>query len=183
MGPQRAQLSPAKEPLGPIRSTETFASPLHSAQGCGGRLVIKQKLENLFESRYTVSMQLNKASKKTVKNADKAVAAAPESTVVAEVAAKPRVSRSSKTKKSEGQEMTSGKHLHKSASPVLAEPVVSQEAVPPTSKLEVKHVANPAKTDPQAIARLAYSYWVERGHAHGFAEQDWLRAEKELTVS
>lgn len=30
------------------------------------------------------------------------------------------------------------------------------------------------------IARLAYSYWLERGDADGSAEEDWLRAEREL---
>jgi hypothetical protein len=34
--------------------------------------------------------------------------------------------------------------------------------------------------DRQAIARLAYSYWVARGYTGGSAEEDWLRAEGEL---
>jgi len=32
----------------------------------------------------------------------------------------------------------------------------------------------------EEIARLAYSYWEARGWKHGSAEQDWLRAEREL---
>jgi hypothetical protein len=32
----------------------------------------------------------------------------------------------------------------------------------------------------EQIAALAHSYWIARGHAHGSAEQDWLRAEREL---
>ncbi|HEX3572742.1 MAG TPA: DUF2934 domain-containing protein [Acidobacteriaceae bacterium] len=32
----------------------------------------------------------------------------------------------------------------------------------------------------QEIARLAEQYWAERGHKDGHAEQDWLRAEREL---
>ena len=32
----------------------------------------------------------------------------------------------------------------------------------------------------QAIARLAYSYWVARGYNGGSAEEDWLRAEREV---
>jgi len=32
----------------------------------------------------------------------------------------------------------------------------------------------------QEIAELAYSYWIARGYGHGNAEQDWLRAEREL---
>ena len=34
--------------------------------------------------------------------------------------------------------------------------------------------------DRQAIARLAYSYWVARGFNGGSAEEDWLRAEREI---
>jgi hypothetical protein len=34
--------------------------------------------------------------------------------------------------------------------------------------------------DRQAIARLAYSYWVARGYNGGSAEEDWLRAEREI---
>jgi hypothetical protein len=30
------------------------------------------------------------------------------------------------------------------------------------------------------IARLAQQYWAERGRQDGLAEQDWLRAEREL---
>jgi hypothetical protein len=33
------------------------------------------------------------------------------------------------------------------------------------------------------IARLAQQYWAERGHQDGQAEQDWLRAERELKAS
>ena len=32
----------------------------------------------------------------------------------------------------------------------------------------------------QEIARLAYSYWEARGCRGGSAEEDWLRAEREL---
>lgn len=33
------------------------------------------------------------------------------------------------------------------------------------------------------IAVLAYSYWCERGQPDGSPEEDWLRAESELTRS
>lgn len=33
---------------------------------------------------------------------------------------------------------------------------------------------------PEEIAHLAHKYWAERGYQHGAAEQDWLRAEREL---
>jgi hypothetical protein len=32
----------------------------------------------------------------------------------------------------------------------------------------------------EQIAELAHKFWAERGRQHGFAEQDWLRAEREL---
>jgi hypothetical protein len=30
------------------------------------------------------------------------------------------------------------------------------------------------------IANLAYEFWVDRGCPHGSADEDWLRAEREL---
>lgn len=41
-------------------------------------------------------------------------------------------------------------------------------------------VARPVSADAEAIARLAYSYWLERGCQGGNQEEDWLRAEAEL---
>jgi hypothetical protein len=37
--------------------------------------------------------------------------------------------------------------------------------------------------EPEEIAALAYSYWVERGYRDGSPEQDWLRAEQELLLA
>ena len=34
--------------------------------------------------------------------------------------------------------------------------------------------------DPEEVARLAYSYWLERGGKGGSPEEDWLRAEQKL---
>jgi hypothetical protein len=34
--------------------------------------------------------------------------------------------------------------------------------------------------DQEAIARLAYSYWEERGCPNDSADEDWLRAEAEI---
>jgi len=42
------------------------------------------------------------------------------------------------------------------------------------------HAAATCQPAHQEIALLAYSYWVSRGCQDGFAEEDWLRAEKEL---
>lgn len=35
----------------------------------------------------------------------------------------------------------------------------------------------------EEIARLAYSYWEERGRQGGSPEEDWLRAERELRAT
>ena len=40
-------------------------------------------------------------------------------------------------------------------------------------------VSRPAPTH-EEIAALAYSYWEARGCMHGYALEDWLRAEREL---
>lgn len=42
---------------------------------------------------------------------------------------------------------------------------------------EVAIVAAPSR---EQIAELARKYWAERGWRDGYAEQDWLRAEREL---
>jgi DUF2934 family protein len=34
---------------------------------------------------------------------------------------------------------------------------------------------------PEEIARLAYAYWEARGREGGSPEEDWFRAERELT--
>jgi hypothetical protein len=34
----------------------------------------------------------------------------------------------------------------------------------------------------EEIARLAYSYWEARGYQGGSSEEDWLRAEQELSA-
>ena len=39
------------------------------------------------------------------------------------------------------------------------------------------------EVDQDAIARLAYSYWEDRGYADGSPEEDWLRAEQELKAA
>lgn len=36
--------------------------------------------------------------------------------------------------------------------------------------------------DPEAIARLAYSYWEARGGVGGTPEDDWFRAQHELVT-
>lgn len=61
------------------------------------------------------------------------------------------------------------------AEPASAPAAAAESTVDPTGS-----VYQPTQED---IAALAYSYWVERGYQGGSAEaeQDWLRAERELS--
>ena len=49
----------------------------------------------------------------------------------------------------------------------------------PRAEVPSSAVATPTY---QEIAALAYSYWVARGQQGGSPEEDWLRAEQELSV-
>jgi DUF2934 family protein len=56
-------------------------------------------------------------------------------------------------------------------------------AVEPVTKppKPVDPVASPPPApEPEEIARLAYSYWQDRGCPEGSGEEDWLRAEADL---
>ena len=56
------------------------------------------------------------------------------------------------------------------------------KAAAPKKASTRKTAEKPAPRVPshEEIAALARQYWAERGHAEGHAEQDWLRAEREL---
>lgn len=56
---------------------------------------------------------------------------------------------------------------------VLAQPVAGAED---------GDASLPAVPTNEEIARLAYSYWLARGRQGGSPEEDWLRAEKELSA-
>ena len=47
---------------------------------------------------------------------------------------------------------------------------------------ETESVNTASQVDPEAIARLAYSYWEARGGVGGTPEDDWFRAEHELVT-
>jgi len=51
------------------------------------------------------------------------------------------------------------------------------KAVPKTATVDIAASPTPSYEE---IARLAERYWAERGWQDGYAEQDWLRAEREL---
>ena len=47
---------------------------------------------------------------------------------------------------------------------------------------ETNSVDLASQVDPEAVARLAYSYWEARGGVGGTPEDDWFRAEHELVT-
>jgi hypothetical protein len=51
------------------------------------------------------------------------------------------------------------------------------KAAPKTTAVDIAASRTPSYEE---IARLAERYWAERGWQDGYAEQDWLRAEREL---
>jgi Protein of unknown function (DUF2934) len=56
---------------------------------------------------------------------------------------------------------------HKKAAP----PVASETAATEERSRSVAY---------EDVARLAFSYWEQRGYQHGSPDTDWLRAEQEL---
>ena len=60
------------------------------------------------------------------------------------------------------------------ASPIVETPVVDTETKPVVAAAQVTH---------EEIARLAYLFWEERGCQGGSPEEDWLRAEQQLTAT
>jgi hypothetical protein len=160
-------------------------------------------------------MQSRKASnsKKTSKNINEAIVDE-KSTLAAEAPAKPRASRSSKSKKEVSAETLSGPSAknHRKAALGAANIPASESSLVAKTLPEVTEapkamaaaagvgstfseapVIDPVGvvTAPESgvgpqysreeVAKLAYSYWISRGYSHGYAEEDWLRAEAELT--
>jgi hypothetical protein len=113
-------------------------------------------------------MQSDNTSKKTRKVTPKASAAvtesAPAETVKTARAKKPSPSKSSAAEKSSA----SPKHHHSAAVP---------KSLPPHAVVEDK-----VEYTNEDIARLAHSFWESRNFAHGYAHEDWLRAEAELGI-
>jgi len=133
-------------------------------------------------------MQSSKTSKKTRKIGQEPVAAVQESSTPAPemMNSKSRASKTSETKKKTGD---TGRAKHRNAT--VAEPVVDSPVIDPvgvmTSPTDVQESAPapvetsfPREVSHEHIAKLAHSYWIARDYAHGFAEEDWHRAEREL---
>lgn len=121
-------------------------------------------------------MQSNKSSKKPRKIADSTASATLESAGGTEMKPKPRTSKSSAPKTNEVIRTETPTHHHKlSASPV-AEALAAVSESSSTGQSPA-----PRAITHQQIAELAHSFWTNRGYAHGSPEDDWLRAERQLT--
>jgi hypothetical protein len=125
-------------------------------------------------------MQSNKSSKKPRKIADSSASATLESAGGTELKPKPRTSKSSAPKTTEVVRAETPTHHHKlSASPVAeALAAVSESS---STGLKSTPAASPRTISHQQIAELAHSYWSGRNYTQGSPEDDWLRAERQLT--
>ena len=77
---------------------------------------------------------------------------------------------------------------HSKAQPIEADSVEALEATIDIAGDEVVALPVtapvPAVENPREfIAKLAYSYWEERGYRHGNADEDWVRAEAQYLTA
>jgi hypothetical protein len=125
-------------------------------------------------------MQLNKSSKKPRKIADSTASAALESAGGVELKPKPRTSKSSAPKTTEVVKAETPTHHHKLSAAPVAEALAAVSESSSTS-LKSSPAESPRAVTHQQIAELAHSFWSSRGHSHGSPEDDWFRAERQLS--
>jgi len=95
-----------------------------------------------------------------------------ETTKSRKAPAKPRKTAAKKTAKAaETPETIPAANGNAAAAAVLAPPAKTGSAGAPPKPISISR---------DDIAKLAHKYWSERGHQHGHAVEDWLRAEREL---
>jgi hypothetical protein len=49
-----------------------------------------------------------------------------------------------------------------------------------TKKENVVSISQPKVVSREMIQQVAYQIWIQRGYQHGYALEDWIKAEKEL---
>lgn len=121
-------------------------------------------------------MQSKKAPKKTATTVEKGTVAKQSETGVVENAPSPRPAKATKPKATGNAKAVSAAHKHKAvpAEKALAAAVPSSATF--SASVEGEGRATVSQED---IAKLAHSYWLQRGE-HGSHEEDWFRAEQEL---
>lgn len=152
----------------------------------------------MFYARYNILMQSSKTSKPSRKKAIDAAASSAEKTGAAEVKITARAPRAAQSKKTVDPVPAAAKSHRKPAVKSIVnestvEAIVATETVAPKAMAAaagqsvalsadpVGPVAMPVTLSQEEVAKLAYSYWVDRNYEHGYAEQDWHRAIIELS--
>jgi hypothetical protein len=64
--------------------------------------------------------------------------------------------------------------------PKVAEAAAAKPRKTATKKENVVAISQPKVVSREMIEQVAYQNWVRRGYKHGYALEDWLRAEQEL---
>ncbi len=59
-------------------------------------------------------------------------------------------------------------------------PAKPRKTVAKKEKVAAKAAPSSSMPPREEIEKLARAYWEQRGYQDGFAEQDWLRAERDL---
>jgi hypothetical protein len=99
----------------------------------------------------------------------------------AKVAATPRQASASKVKATEVAKPTTTPRTGIELVANVKAPKKAKTAAQPrktaTKSENVVAISKPAR---DVIEQLAYRYWAQRGYQHGYAVQDWLRAERDL---
>ncbi len=84
-----------------------------------------------------------------------------------------------------------GKRIETTASTCDSEELMStKKALAPASKIEAAQASetnqealSSAISKREKVALLAYAYWLQRGCQGGSPEEDWFRAEREITLA
>jgi hypothetical protein len=64
--------------------------------------------------------------------------------------------------------------------PKKAKTAAAKPSKTATKKKSVVAISKPKVVSREVIEQLAYQFWAQRGYQHGYALEDWLRAEREL---
>jgi len=107
------------------------------------------------------------------------IAPAPVANAASARAAKPRTTRVTTTRVSKAKHSKAQASEPTTAESTAAESAAENTAVTLAVAEAVTSVA-PAEDPREAIAKLAYKYWEQRGYQHGNAHEDWIRAEAEF---
>ena len=68
----------------------------------------------------------------------------------------------------------------KFAEPKKAKAAAAKPRKAAVKKEKVVAISEPGQVSREMIAQVAYLKWVQRGYQHGYALEDWIKAEREL---